>query len=156
MNQYYYLNAQNQQQGPVPAEQLVARGVTRNTKVWTQGMTGWQSAGDVPELASLFEQPGNAVPPPPPPHQVPPVPPTGETKPDNLLVWAIVATVLCCLPTGIAAIIYSNKVDPLWNEGRYEESKKAAANAKMWCFISLGLGVLGGILGFIIGFLSAL
>lgn len=160
MDNYYYLNARNEQQGPVPGEQLPSCGVNLNTKVWKQGMSQWKPVSEIPELVSLFEQQNGAVPPPPPPsfgytpqNQKPPM---GLQKPDNLLVWSILATVLCCLPLGIVAIIYSNKVDPLWNEGKYEESVKAAASAKMYCLIALGLGVVGGIIGFFIGFLSAL
>jgi len=37
--------------------------INRNTYVWKQGMAGWEMAGNVAELASLF----SAVPPPPPP-----------------------------------------------------------------------------------------
>ena len=62
-------------------------------------------------------------------------------KPDNFLVWAILATVLCCLPGGIVAIVYANKVDPAWSAGNYREAEEAAKNARMWTFISAGVGV---------------
>ena len=38
------------------------------------------------------------------------VPPIGTTIP-NYLVFAILTTVLCCLPTGIPAIIYASQVN---------------------------------------------
>ena len=38
-------------------------------------------------------------------------------KPDNNLVWAILSTILCCLPLGIVAIVYASKVDGLYNQG---------------------------------------
>lgn len=156
MENYYYLNARNESQGPVPGAQLTAYGVTRTTKVWNSSMPQWQEAGKVAELAFLFEGSNQAVPPPPPPSS--PASPCAENKkkPDNLLVWSILSTVLCCLPLGIVAIIYSTKVDSLWSEGRYEEAEKAASNAKMYCLISLGLGIIGGIIGFFTGILSAL
>jgi len=45
-------------------QQLVQNGqLTTNTYVWKQGMAGWELAGNVQELSSLF----GAVPPPPPP-----------------------------------------------------------------------------------------
>ncbi len=37
--------------------------------------------------------------------------------PDNNLVWAILCTVLCCLPLGIVAIIKSTKVNDRLESG---------------------------------------
>lgn len=51
---YYYIGPNNQQQGPVPAEQLLSRGVTGETMVWKAGMAQWQKAKDVPELSRYF------------------------------------------------------------------------------------------------------
>lgn len=64
------------------------------------------------------------------------------TKPDNLLVWSILATVLCCWPLGIPAILNSAKVDKLWYSGDRAGAYEAAKKAKTFCFISLGLGIL--------------
>ena len=51
----WFYAAQGQQQGPFPEAQfrsLIARGtVTPDTLVWTDGMAGWQRAGDIPGLA---------------------------------------------------------------------------------------------------------
>ncbi len=44
--------------------------VTRLTQVWRPGMTVWQGAGEVAELAPLFQVPPSAPPPPP----IPPTP----------------------------------------------------------------------------------
>lgn len=73
-----------------------------------------------------------------------PVPPTGApaVKPDNNLVWAILCTVLCCLPFGIVAIVKSSKVDSLWAAGQYAEAKQAADEAKKWSIIG---AVAGGV-----------
>ncbi|MDB0062685.1 SPFH domain-containing protein [Crocinitomicaceae bacterium] len=63
----YNISIGGQQTGPFAWEQLqqmVQSGqITKDTHVWKQGMTGWELAGDVQELSSLF----GAVPPPPPP-----------------------------------------------------------------------------------------
>jgi hypothetical protein len=56
-------------------------------------------------------------------------------EPDNYLVWAILCTVLCCLPFGIVSLVNSNKVSGLWAQGRYAESQAAADNAKKWAII---------------------
>lgn len=63
-------------------------------------------------------------------------------KPNNYLVWSILSTVLCCLPFGIAAIVYSTKVDSLWSSGDRAGSEDASKKAKMWMLIAVGCGVL--------------
>jgi len=63
----WYAGINGQQQGPFDvnglAGQVSGGTVTRGTLVWKAGMSGWVSAGEVPELAQLF----GAVPPPLPP-----------------------------------------------------------------------------------------
>lgn len=63
-------------------------------------------------------------------------------KPDNYLVFAIISTVICCLPLGIVSIIHSTKVDNLWNAGQYAESKKASDQAKQFAIYSAIAGVI--------------
>lgn len=77
MNSYFYLDANNQQAGPAPADQLVALGVGANTLVWCQGMTSWMKAGQVAELGGLFMPQPTVAPPPLP--QEPAPQPTAET-----------------------------------------------------------------------------
>jgi hypothetical protein len=60
----------------------------------------------------------------------------------NYLVFAIVVTVLCCLPTGIAAIVYAAQVNGKLAAGDVAGAQEASKNAKMWCLISVGAGVL--------------
>src|SRR5882757_1770522 len=64
----------------------------------------------------------------------------GQPAPDNYLVWAILCTVLCCLPFGIVSIVYSTKVSGLWAQGQYGEAQAAAANAKKWAIIGAIVG----------------
>jgi hypothetical protein len=59
----------------------------------------------------------------------------GAREPDNYLVWAILSTVLCCIPFGIVSIVYSTKVSSLWAQGQYNEAQEAANNAKKWAII---------------------
>ena len=51
---YYYIDSNGQQQGPVAANDLPRNGVTPQTPVWRQGMSGWQQAGTVAELSAVF------------------------------------------------------------------------------------------------------
>jgi len=66
--------------------------------------------------------------------------PPGATVP-NYLVFAILATVFCCLPTGIPAIVYAAQVNGKLQAGDLAGAQLASKNAKMWCLISLGLGL---------------
>lgn len=63
-------------------------------------------------------------------------------KPDNFLVYAILSTVLCCLPLGIVSIIHSTKVDNLWNAGQYSDAKIAADKAKQFAMYAAIAGVV--------------
>ncbi len=64
-------------------------------------------------------------------------------KPDNYLVWAILTTVLCCLPLGIVSIVYSTKVDSLYFNGQYEDAAAKAKSAKTWAIVSAVSGFVG-------------
>ncbi|WP_421842820.1 CD225/dispanin family protein [Mycobacterium sp.] len=68
--------------------------------------------------------------------------PSYPREPDNYLVWAILCTVLCCLPFGIVSIVYSTKVSGLWAQGRYAEALTASANAKKWAIIGAITGAV--------------
>lgn len=68
------------------------------------------------------------------------VPATG-TVVSNYLVFAILTTVFCCLPTGIPAIIYASQVNTKLQLGDIAGAQAASKNAKMWCWISFGLGL---------------
>ena len=59
-----------------------------------------------------------------------------QQRPDNFMTWAILSTIFCCIPTGIAAIMNANDVDSLWYEGKHQESIEAMKNARKWTFIS--------------------
>jgi hypothetical protein len=66
--------------------------------------------------------------------------PPGATV-QNYLVFAILATVFCCLPAGIPAIVYAAQVNGKLQAGDLAGAQAASNNAKMWCLISLGLGL---------------
>ncbi|MBR0692456.1 DUF4339 domain-containing protein [Bradyrhizobium lablabi] len=61
-NRNWFYASEGQQRGPVPELQLhdmIARGTVRpDTLVWTEGMSGWQKAGEIPGLIS-----GSSAPP---------------------------------------------------------------------------------------------
>ena len=67
---------------------------------------------------------------------------TGQA-PDTWLWQSIVATVLCCLPLGIAGIVNAAKANSLVGAGDYAGAQVAAAQAKKWTLWSAGVGVAG-------------
>ncbi|MGI9525566.1 MAG: CD225/dispanin family protein [Weeksellaceae bacterium] len=67
-----------------------------------------------------------------------------NTPPENNLIWAILSTVFCCLPTGIYAIIKASEVNSKWNAGDYVGAQQAADDAKKW-------SIYGAVAGFIVG-----
>jgi len=75
-------------------------------------------------------------------------------KPDNNLVWGILSTLLCCLPLGIASIIYASKVDGLYAAGKYAEAANSAKQAKQWAIYAAIVGVVLIVVLYIIGTLN--
>lgn len=65
-------------------------------------------------------------------------PPMGP-KPPNYLVQSILVTIFCCLPFGIAAIVFASQVDSKWNMGDYQGAVNSSNQAKMWSWISFGI-----------------
>lgn len=67
----------------------------------------------------------------------------------NHLAWAIIATVLAtclCCPLGligIVAIVQSNKVNTLLNQGDLEGARRASDSAKTWCWVATALAIIG-------------
>jgi hypothetical protein len=62
--------------------------------------------------------------------------------PPNYLVPAILVTLCCCLIGGIIAIVNAAQVNSKWSAGDYAGARKASANAKMWCWLSFGVGIV--------------
>ncbi len=70
-------------------------------------------------------------------------------RPESNLVWAILCTVLCCLPLGIVSIVYASKVDGCYASGRYAEAVRNSKEALKWAKIGALLSVAFWILYFI-------
>ena len=58
---FWYLDRDHTQRGPVGEDEfvrLIRQGViTRETQMWTAGMTEWRMAGQVPNVSALFGAP---------------------------------------------------------------------------------------------------
>ena len=55
-----------------------------------------------------------------------------DIPPNNNLVWAILSAFLCCLPTGIYAIIKAAEVNGKWAAGDKAGAIASAEEAKKW------------------------
>ena len=64
-------------------------------------------------------------------------------RPSSYLALAIISTIICCLPAGIVSIVYATKVNGLYQDGKYEEAKRASRNAKTWGLVSVGIAFIG-------------
>jgi uncharacterized protein YqhQ len=71
---------------------------------------------------------------------------TNQERPKNYLVESILATLFCCLPLGIVAIINASKVNSAYDAKNYEEAQKASNDAKKWMKYAIIAGVVGIIL----------
>ena len=78
--------------------------------------------------------------------------PAGQVA--NHLVFAILATIFCCMPFGIVAIVYAAQVNGKLGGGDYTGAMDSSKKAAMWCWISFGLGIPAQILSILIGIVS--
>lgn len=78
------------------------------------------------------------------------------TPPPNYLVWAIITTILCCLPFGIVSIVYAAQVNSKWVAGDTQGAVQSSKNAKIWALVSFVSGFVGLIIWFILVALGVL
>lgn len=69
-------------------------------------------------------------------------PGNGEPCPPTNLVWAIITTILCCLPAGVVAIVYATKVTNKYQAGDIEGAKRASETGAWWCIAAIILGII--------------
>lgn len=138
MTQYYYTDGK-ERFGPFTLDELKDKQITGSTLVWKEGLPDWVQARQLDDLQSLLSSRAGYPPPIISPQSH--FPPQG--RPKNWLIESVLVTLLCCLPLGIVGIVFSTKVDTLWNAGDYEGAYKASQQAGKWVKI-------GAVLGFII------
>lgn len=154
----YWINHNGVQTGPVELDAIKEMKLTSKAYVWHEGLSEWVNITQVPELQGVYvvetEQAEAVTGQPYQPVQQPasqPVQPVGqqpmqpevaEPCPPTNLVWAIITTLLCCLPAGIVAIIYALKVQNKYREGDIEGAKRASEVGAWWCIVSIILGIL--------------
>jgi hypothetical protein len=50
----YFLHNGTESSGPFDLEELKAKRITKNSPVWFEGMENWKTAGEIPELGTVF------------------------------------------------------------------------------------------------------
>ncbi|WP_163548326.1 CD225/dispanin family protein [Candidatus Frankia nodulisporulans] len=67
--------------------------------------------------------------------------PSGEVeweRPVRTYLWqSLVATLLCCLPTGAIALVYASIAQNRLQLGDVRAARQASARARRWCIVSL-------------------
>lgn len=146
----YHVARNNQKLGAFPEADVRTRlqsgEFLPSDLVWCEGMSAWRPAAEVfPGVGPGAAAVPPAVPPPtvptPFPASVPPSAAAGP-KPTNYLVPAILVTLFCCLPFGIASIVFASQVDSKYNAGDYAGAKQASDRAKLWMWLSLAFGLV--------------
>jgi len=139
---YKILGTDQKEYGPVSADQLRQwiREGRANSQTLVQGpnSTEWKPLSSFPEFSDLLAPVAPSVP--------GPAPSYAGSQPaadiPNYLWQSIVATVCCCLPLGIAAIVYAGQVNTKLALGDISGAMQASRNARMWCWIAFGIGIL--------------
>lgn len=88
--------------------------------------------------------------------ETPEVQPPGANVPGYLLPLSILATLFCCLPVGIVAIVYSVQARSKSQAGNYAGASHAVRRANISLIASVVLGILTIILVFSLGFLGVI
>jgi ABC-type Fe3+ transport system permease subunit len=99
-----------------------------------EGSPEWQ--GQQPPAWQGQQPPAWQGQPPPPGYPVPQQGWPAQREPDNYLVWAILVTVLCCLPFGIVSIVYAAQVNNKWAMGDVTGAHASSQKAKQFAIWS--------------------
>lgn len=88
----------------------------------------------------------------PPPSYGSAPPPSGAygaptaAAPPNYLVWAILSTLFCCLPLGIASIVFAAQVNSKWAAGDVAGAQDSSTKARKFAIWSAIAGVVVAVL----------
>ena len=70
-----------------------------------------------------------------------PIVPPG--RPKNWLVESILVTLFCCLPFGIAGIVFAAQVNSKFDTGDFEGAARSSKEAGKWTKIGFFIGLAG-------------
>lgn len=66
---------------------------------------------------------------------------TPPVRPKNWLVESILVTIFCCLPFGIAGIVFASQVNTKFDAGDHAGALKASQDAGKWTKIGFFVGI---------------
>ena len=78
------------------------------------------------------------------------------SPPPNHLVWAILSTLFCCLPLGIASIVFAAQVNGKWTSGDAVGAQEASKKARTFALWATIIGVVIGIIYLLLGLAGAI
>ncbi|MBE7178601.1 MAG: CD225/dispanin family protein [Mucilaginibacter polytrichastri] len=64
-------------------------------------------------------------------------------RPKNWLVESILVTLFCCLPFGIAGIVFASQVNSKYDAGDFAGAERASKDAGKWTKIGFFIGIAG-------------
>ena len=158
----YHVGRAGQQLGVYSEEiirAMLQRGELRSDDLgWCEGQGDWRPLGQLFPMGGPPPMSGSGFTTPLPPvmgargfggGNLPP------PKPGNNLVPAILVTLFCCLPFGIASIVFASQVDAKYSTGDYAGAQASADRSKFWMWWVFGVGFVLGILWFALSFMGA-
>ena len=161
----YYIYRNGRQEGPYEAQTIVNMHLSNDTYVWNETMKDWQPITTVPELLQQTPPPsyqpnygqqnygqqnygqqnygqqnyGQQNYNPAPAYATNQGQSSRVPCPSTHMALAIITTIMCCLPTGIVAIMKSTKVESLYHAGQYDEAVSASKSALNWSIAGIVL-----------------
>ena len=146
MNRYWLSNGDGQTFGPYTIEELkgfAAQGrVGATSTLCQEGTTAWLPAAQILGPLSGAEAPHGAA-------------RSGSWTPVSL-VGPILATLFCCLPCGIAAIVYASSASTKAALGDMQGATQAQASARLWLRLAVIPGAILCILYLVVIIFGAL
>ena len=141
---YKIIGADSREYGPVEIDEIrdwIAEGrADADTLVCEVDGNQWIKLRDLPDVEGALPKLATAR-------------PTGTLQ-INYLVPAILCTLFCCLPFGIAGILFAVPANAKVQQGDIDGGAVAASRAKLMCLLSFVLGLISLIWFFSSGELS--
>lgn len=78
-----------------------------------------------------------------------------RSAPEPYLVWSVLNLVLCCLPFGIVALVYSIQCQSAITNGQLAQASDLSEKAKGWNIAATAIGVVAIVLGIVIFAIAA-